>query len=128
MRCLLDTHALLWWWLDDARMPAPVRKVLSDQANNVAVPSVCGWEIANKVRTGKLPQMSAYVPRYDELVSAAGFRHLDLRFEHAIRAGLLRGEHRDPFDLLIAAQAMTEDMTVVTRDPQFAAFGCRTLW
>jgi PIN domain nuclease of toxin-antitoxin system len=128
VRCLLDTHVLMWWWLDDPRLPPPVRDVLADPANDISVPSVCAWEIANKVRSGKLPEMGPYLPRYDELVSAAGFRHLDLRFDHSIRAGLLPGAHRDPFDRIIAGQALVEEMAVVTRDAEFASFGCRTLW
>lgn len=118
----------MWWWLDDERLSADVRAVLSDRANDVAVPSVCGWELANKVRRGKLLEMAPYLTRYDELVAAAGFRHLDLRFDHAVTGGLLAGAHRDPFDRLIAGQALVEELAVITRDPEIAGLGCRTLW
>ncbi len=128
MRLLLDTHTLIWLWLDDDQLPGSVVDVLSDSANDVAVPTVCAWEISNKIRGGKLPQMADHVGRYDELVAAAGFRHLDLRYDHAVRGGLLPGAHRDPFNRLIAGQALVENMAVATRDPQFADFGCRTLW
>ena len=128
MRFLLDTHTLIWLWLEDEQLPSTVVDTVSDGRNDVAVPTVCAWEISNKVRGGKLPQMADHVAQYDELVAAARFRHLDLRFDHALRAGLLPGAHRDPFDRLIAGQALVEDMVLVTRDPQFAAFGCRTLW
>lgn len=125
---LIDTHALLWWWNDDPRLSGTARELLADGERDVAVPSVCAWEIANKVRIGKLPEMIDHIGRYDELVMRAGFRPIDLRSDHAIRGGLLAGEHRDPFDRLIAGQALVERMIIITRDPAFAALGCETFW
>ncbi len=57
-----------------------------------------------------------------------GFHHLDVRQDHGIRGAMFEGDHKDPFDRLIAAQALIEDLTVITRDPQIAAFGCKVLW
>jgi len=127
-RFLTDTHTLIWWWDEDDRLSAAARDVLADRAHDVFASCVCAWEIANKVRIGKLPEMAPFVRDYDTLVNEDGFMHLDLRHDHALNAGLLEGEHRDPFDRLIAAQALEGDYTVITRDPEFASFGCKVLW
>lgn len=128
MRLLLDTHAGIWWWTDDRRLSTIVRSVIGDPANDVFVSSVTGLEIATKVRIGKLPSMAEHVNRYDRLVLDWGFIHLAVEQRHAVAAGLLAGEHRDPFDRLIAAQALGEGLTVVTRDRAIGSFGCAVLW
>jgi len=128
LRLLLDTHAILWWWRDDARLAARTRAVIGDRLNDVYVSSVSGLEIATKVRIGKLPIMREPIRRYDELVRDWGFLHLAVDQNHAVHAGLLDGSHRDPFDRLIAAQGLLEGLTIVTRDKEFTIFGCETLW
>ena len=128
MRYLLDTHALMWWWLTDPKLSAPVRNLLSDRANHVFVSAVTGYEIANKVRLEKLPMMREPLAVYDFALAQDGFAPLTLDPHHARHAGLLEGDHRDPFDRMIAAQALVEDLTVITRDPAIAAFGCKVLW
>lgn len=125
---LLDTHSLLWWWFGDPRLPDRVRESLSARDHMVSVSTVSGWEIATKFRLGRLPEAAEIVEHYDSSILADGFRHLPLREGHGIRAGLLAGPHRDPFDRMIAAQALMEDMTVITRDREIAAFGCKVLW
>lgn len=128
MRLLLDTHAIMWWWLDDASLPLSTRGIIGDRSNEIFVSSVTGLEIAIKVRIGKLPTMAEAIHRYDILVREWGFVHLDVTQSHAVSAGLLVGDHRDLFDRLIAAQAISESMTIVTRDPEFAGFGCEVIW
>lgn len=127
-RLLLDTHALIWWWLADSSLSGVARRALSSRGSDILVSAVTGFEIAQKVRRGRLPVMAEPLARYGEYVMAEGFAHLAISVEHAVHAGLLPGEHRDPFDRLLAAQALIEDATVVTRDAAFAAFGCKVLW
>jgi PIN domain nuclease of toxin-antitoxin system len=128
MQFLADTHILIWWWSGDDRLPGPIHEVLSARDAVVYVSAASALEIAIKVRIGRLPQMEQRITQFHEGVRDAGFHHLMVRQDHAVRAGLLPGEHRDPFDRLIAAQALTEELVVITRDRQFAAFGCKTLW
>jgi PIN domain nuclease of toxin-antitoxin system len=128
MRCLVDTHALIWWWNEDARLSAAAREAMSARRNTIFVSAATAWEIATKVRAGRLPSMEERMSFYDNDVIEDGFQHLDIRAEHGVRGGLLEGDHRDPFDRLIAAQALIEDMTVVTRDPEIGRFGCKVLW
>lgn len=127
-RFLIDTHALIWWWDADPRLSSSARDALSQCSLPVLVSCVAAWEIANKVRLGKLPQMLPYIGQFATLVEADRFVHHELRHDHAVEAGLLPGDHRDPFDRLLAGQSRKDDLTIVTRDPQFAAFGCKVLW
>ena len=94
----------------------------------ILVSSVSGYEIALKWRLGKLAMIEDPAVNYPLLMTRNKFESLAVTDAHALRAGLLSDSHRDPFDRLIAAQALEEKLTVVTRDPAFAAFGCKTLW
>jgi PIN domain nuclease of toxin-antitoxin system len=127
---LLDTHALIWWWDEDAKLPNRIRELMSDPAQQLWVSAAVGWEIAIKVRTGKLPTMAEAVTgaNFGQWVIDDGFQLLDIRHDHGVMAGLLPGEHRDPFDRVIAAQARIEDLIVITRDPALATFGCKVIW
>jgi len=128
MAYLLDTHTLVWWWLADPKLSDAARAIVSDRSQQVMISAATAYEIANKVRLGKWPAVRSILDAYDSAVSQDGFVGLPVNSRHAHRAGLLGGEHRDPFDRLIAAQALLEDLTVVTRDPEIAAFGCKVLW
>jgi PIN domain nuclease of toxin-antitoxin system len=128
VRLLADTHALLWWLEDRPHLSAAARAALSNPANEIHVSVASAWEIATKSRKGKLDMQPADVARLGEILVAAGFQPLQLTLAHALRAGNYTQPHRDPFDRMLAAQCEIEGLTLVTRDPAFAAFGCPTLW
>ncbi|ATE58858.1 type II toxin-antitoxin system VapC family toxin [Thauera sinica] len=128
MRLLLDTHALLWWFTDDPRLPGSARDAIADERNLILVSAASAWEIATKHRLGKLAEAAGAVSRFGELVAADGFTHLPMTHFHCIRAGSYEVAHRDPFDRMLAAQSELESATLVTRDPAFACFGTRTFW
>lgn len=128
MRLLLDTHALLWWWKDDPKLPPQARSAMSDVTNDVFVSAVSGWEIATKVRKGQMPEMRDNLSTFEEDLADDRFHRLAVTIQHGLRGGSLPDGHKDPFDRLLAAQALVENMTVVTRDPEIAAFGCKVLW
>jgi PIN domain nuclease of toxin-antitoxin system len=128
MKCLIDTHALIWWWDADERLSKAAREAIAARSNAVFVSAATAWEIATKVRAGRLPSMEQRILLYDRDVIDDGFQHLDIRHEHGVRGGMLDGDHRDPFDRLIAAQALIEGMTVITRDPEIGRLGCKVLW
>jgi PIN domain nuclease of toxin-antitoxin system len=128
MKLLLDTHALLWWLLGDPRLSKRALDLLAQPGNTITVSAASGWEIATKFRLGKL-----VVPRplAEELESEAaknGWTILPVTMRHDQQAGLLQGEHKDPFDRMLAAQALLEAMPLVTDDPAFAEFGIHALW
>lgn len=125
---LLDTHALIWWWLADPRLSPSARATMAKPDLPIRVSAVSGYEIGLKVRTGELAELAEPLAEFDEAVLREGFEHLALRHEHTVRAALMSGEFKDPFDRMIAAQALTDDMIVISRDRSISAFGCRTLW
>ena len=125
---LLDTHALLWWWSGDSALSATARAAITDADATVFVSAASAWEIATKVRVGRLRTHSDAVARFGELAAAAGLRHLAVTHPHGLRAGSYPNEHRDPFDRILAAQAELESLTLVTRDAVFAEFPVRVLW
>lgn len=125
---LFDTHALVWWWTGDKALPARVAQHVSDQRNAVFVSAVSAWEIATKCRIGKWQAAVPVFENFDELAVADGFIELSVSVANGLLAGSLPGDHRDPFDRMIAAQAICDDFTVITRDPALAALGCKVFW
>ena len=128
VRFLLDTHALLWWFTDDPRLPPAVREAIQDADNEVFVSAASAWEISTKQRLGKLSELPGVTTRFAELVAADGFTHLAVNSLHSLRAGGYDAAHRDPFDRMLAAQSELESLPLVTRDPAFVHFGTETFW
>ena len=113
MKLLLDTHALLWWLADDDRLGRQAREVIEDPANDILVSVVSLWEIVVKRRIGKL---RADTKEVLDAVQQAGFARLDISAAHLLTLQALPMHHRDPFDHLLIAQAITEDATFITDD------------
>ncbi len=128
MKLLLDTHALVWWWTDDARLPAAARAAIAAPGNIVHVSAVSAWEIATKHRVGKWPEVDQLIAEFSSLLRRSRFYPLTIAMEHAQRAGGLAGPHRDPFDRMLIAQAGLESLPVVTADPVFVAYGVPVIW
>jgi PIN domain nuclease of toxin-antitoxin system len=128
LRVLLDTHALLWWLSDDAALPHTARKFISETKNTVLVSAASAWEIAIKVRLGKLPTAATLVSDFCGQVEREGFDLLVISADHGIRGGLLPGPHKDPFDRMLIAQAQAENLPVITNERVFEAYGVRRLW
>ena len=128
MNLLLDTHALLWWWTDDAQLSKRAKKLILDANNKIYVSAASAWEIAIKQRIGKLDGLQYATEQFASLVAADGFEHLPMRYEHAQRAGAFEAAHRDPFDRMLAAQSEIESMPLVSRDPLMKTFTCKTIW
>jgi PIN domain nuclease of toxin-antitoxin system len=128
MRLLLDTHALLWWWKDDPRLSQRAADAIGDEANTVLVSAASAWEIATKHRIGKLPGVETALREFNELIVADGFSHLAVAHNHAIKAGGFDVEHGDPFDRMLAAQAMLEGAVLVTDDAAMRLYRVESFW
>jgi len=125
---LLDTHALLWWLAEPERLSAVAHAAIADESTRVFVSAASGWEIATKVRMGKLPAASELVDALPQLLAAQGLELLPIKLQHGLHAGGYKLPHRDPFDRLLAAQAELGHLTLVSLDPALQAFPCRLLW
>ena len=127
MRLLLDTHALLWWALDDPRLSRTAYAAMADPTATVPFSTVSAFELATKHRLGKLAIVDRLLDDVDGYLTGQGFLTLPLDLASARRAGRLPGPHRDPFDRLLIAQAITLDMVLVSNEAGFAAYGVRRL-
>jgi PIN domain nuclease of toxin-antitoxin system len=121
---LVDSHALLWWRADDRRLGAKAREKMADPDVRMFFSAASIWEIAIKQAKGKLRVPGDLL----DTMSQRGFVELAISARHAVIAGALAKHHADPFDRMIVAQAQSEGLTVVTRDPRFAAYGVPVLW
>lgn len=117
MKLLLDTHVVIWWLADDATLSDEIKARL-DHEPDVFLSAATVWEIAIKQAIGKLKE-PADLP---EQIRDSGFRELPITSQHALAAGRLPLIHRDPFDRMLVAQAQSEDLTLVTRDPEIRRY------
>ena len=126
---LLDTHVLLWTLRQPDRVPELTMALIRDPATELLVSAASAWEIGTKFRLGKLGEAQAVVHAYEDHLHRLRARELQISSHHALTAGLLNWDHRDPFDRIIAAQSMIESVPLCTADPALTAFpGLRVVW
>lgn len=128
MRLLLDTHALLWWLLDDPQLSETARAAIADPDDIVFVSAASAWEVTTKFRLGKLPQAALLAQDFAAIVMRQGFEPLPISLQHGTRAGGLQGAHKDPFDRMLMAQALSESLMLVSNENAFDSFGVLRLW
>lgn len=119
MTLLLDAHAFYWTVRRESRLPDHVRTALQDAPRRF-VSDVSAYEVALKVRLGKFPTATALRDRWTDALATLPAIALPMSTSHALLAGSLAWDHRDPFDRLLAAQAILEGLTLVTADAAFA--------
>jgi len=128
LRLLLDTHALLWWLAGNQSLSPRAKAAIADEANEILVSAASAWEVATKHRNGKLPFAAAIVIDLPKTIQDQGFTELPITLRHGQAAGSLPGPHRDPFDRMLIAQAMLEDLVLVSNEQPFDVYGVRRLW
>ena len=128
MRLLIDTHALLWWLSDDPSLSAAARRAMAETSNVLLLSAASAWEIATKVRLGRLPGAAELAADFQGFMLREGFTTLDITADHGIRAGLLPGPHKDPFDRMLISQAQAENVPIVTNERTFETYGVRRVW
>lgn len=128
MTYLLDTCVLLWWWSEPERLSPRALSLLKDPENRYFVSAASAWEVATKYRIGKYPQGTQVIADWEKRLQVDGFEELPIGFRQALKAGILPGDHRDPFDRMIAAQAILADLSVLTCDPEIAGLGAKIIW
>ncbi len=128
MRLLLDTHTLIWWFVGDMRLSQSARTAISDDANDIFVSAASAWEIATKFRLGKLPSVAGIAADLGSAINGQGFSPLAVSLRHGQAAGALPGPHQDPFDRMLIAQAMLDNLVLVSNETQFDIYGVARLW
>lgn len=127
MRYLLDTHALLWFLQDDPQLPEKVANEITNIENNCYVSIASLWEIAIKINLGKLTVKFPFV-KFASYLADNDIEVLQIGFDHLIQVATLDLHHRDPFDRIIIAQGLVENLTIITKDEYFPSYTDRILW
>ena len=125
MSLLLDTHDFYWWVVDSPRLTPVHRALFQPRQEPIYVSSVTGWEISIKVKIGKWPDAAPLLPNLTKLVLDSGLQPLDLTLAQSELAGSLDLVHRDPFDRLLAAQAIDLKIPLATVDTALSRLGCQ---
>ena len=128
MRLLLDTHAFLWFALDHPNLSAAAQSLILDPSHDKLISPATYWEIAIKVSTGKLDLNPPYAEFMDEAINGNGFGVLPVLVAHTTVASRLPFHHRDPFDRLLVAQALAENIPLVSGDATLDRYGVRRVW
>lgn len=128
MKLLLDTHTLIWIVEEPKRVPRSVAMLVKAANSTVYVSAASAWEIAIKSKRGKLKFDATFLDDFETRLRALAIEPLQITVAHAVAGGRLEGASTDPFDRLIAAQAIVEGLTVATLDPAIAALGAKVVW
>jgi PIN domain nuclease of toxin-antitoxin system len=119
---------LLWAKISPEKLSRQAAEIMAEPVNVVLVSAVSAWEIATKVRLGKLHGIERLEREFLEIMEKSGYTLLPIDAANALRAGRLPGPHRDPFDRMLAAQALASDVPILSKDPKLDAFGIRRVW
>lgn len=128
MRALLDTHAFLWWNLDDPQLSGRAREFISDGANQIFLSAASAWEIAIKTDRGRLVLPEEPAQYVAHRLSLHGFTALPIQVSHTLHVFELPDIHRDPFDRLLVAQSRLENLPLLTADPDITRYDVQILW
>lgn len=128
MRLLIDTHVMLWWLRDDERLSHRARSILGDGRSELLWSMASSWEIAVKLRTGKLEIDRPLARLFADLVTDQGVEVVPVGHEHCTRLADLPLHHRDPFDRMLVVQAQDAGVPILTVDPKLAAYDIELLW
>lgn len=119
---LLDTHTLLWYSVSPERLPDEVLTLVRSRERTIYISSITAWELSIKFRLGKLPQAATLIEHYHLRLAQYGFKDLSFSSAHALKDLELSHTYKDPFGRALVAQAVSEQLAVVSVDPQLAAF------
>ena len=128
MRVLLDTHALLWFLADNPRLNVSAKRVLEDATTDASISIASLWEIAIKIRLNKLQLTQPFERLFPDQLAQNDIALLGVTLGHITRLTTLPLHHRDPFDRLLIAQALEEQLVIVGADAAFDAYGVERIW
>jgi PIN domain nuclease of toxin-antitoxin system len=126
VRLLLDSHALLWWLSDDERLSKTARDAI--QSGEVYVSAITAYELGIKFKRGQLSGAARLFSDFEKHCVDEQFQLLSISAAHVLAAAAFGDEHGDPFDRLIAAQSLVENLAIVSIDKALLTFGCKLIW
>ncbi len=127
MNLLIDTHALIWFITDNDKLPLKTKQIIENKDNICYVSIATYWEIGIKNSIGRL-DLNSDLARIFQIIEETGFESLPITKNQILRNANLELHHQDPFDRIIIAQAMTEKMTILTKDSQFENYNVPIIW
>ena len=128
MNILLDSHTLVWAFLKDHRLSPRARRILTSGTDHFHISVVSLWELSIKITIGKLRTIGSSIAYFRDECREQGIQIVPLKVDHIIRAESLPLHHRDPFDRLLIAQALEENLAVLTNDALFKTYPIKVLW
>ncbi|MCG6878501.1 MAG: type II toxin-antitoxin system VapC family toxin [Deltaproteobacteria bacterium] len=128
MKTLLDTHALLWLLTDNRRLSETARKIFLNQENSLFFSITSLWEICIKMSLGKLSLKNGWLETIQDEMKANAINWLPVEIEHCTKLTKLPFYHRDPFDRMLIAQAIVEDMLLLSRDTRLSDYEITRVW
>ena len=128
MRALLDTHAFLWWNLDDPQLSEEVRTFIGTGRNEIFLSAASAWEIAIKAAKGRLELPDSPDKYVSDRMRLHHFTALPVELSHALEVYKLPPIHQDPFDRLLIAQSQLEDMPILTADAEIGRYQVQVIW
>jgi PIN domain nuclease of toxin-antitoxin system len=128
MNALLDTHIFLWMMMGDKRLSEKARQAYLDPENRIYLSAASFWEIGIKTSLGRLSLKNEWLKGFEEQMKINTIQWLPIERAHCEQVSKLPFHHRDPFDRMLIAQALVEDLALVSSDPRFAEYGVNCLW
>jgi PIN domain nuclease of toxin-antitoxin system len=128
MRLLLDTHAFLWFVLNDSQLSPKALQLIVEPAHDILISPASYWEIAIKVSLGKYQIPGSFQVWMERQIAANAFQILPITITHAATVTTLPFHHRDPFDRLLVAQSLTEQISIISADRVFDSYFVLREW
>lgn len=128
MRYLLDTHAFLWFVLDDKRISTAAKSIIEDSKNTIYFSAASAWEIAIKTKLARLKIIGDFESFIIEQLSTNSFVPLSITISHSLYTERLPQIHKDPFDRIIIAQSKLEDLSLISKDRKIRKYKIDMLW
>ena len=128
MRGLLDTHTFIWWDSTPSKLSAAALSFLQNRANTILLSVASVWEILIKVRAGKLALPDPSGPYLVKKLAESRIEVLPIKLDHVLRIESLPVYHRDPFDRILIAQSLEEELPLITADPVFERYRVDLIW
>ncbi len=127
MNLLIDTHAVIWFIADNPKLPKSTKQIIEDSNNTCYISIASYWELAIKHTLGRL-ELSSDLENIFQIIEETGFQILPITTSHILRNSSLPLHHQDPFDRIIIAQAIEEQLTIVGKDHEFNNYAIKLIW